>query len=263
MVADCPVEFVRMSAVRTAVLDAVVEAPARTRDLVERLDASESAVYEGIRDLADRGIIDATDGVWEPTGVGTVVADLLGRQRNTVEVLQAAPEYWESHDVTALPREFRECLGALSGFEVVAGTDTDPGRALRTVRHRLEDADRIEGVATVYHDRIAATMRETGATLRFVLARSLVEGFVSEPPPPLLDADAEVRTAPADFSIAVTGDCLCLSLPAADGSPDIHTQLVADGDAAMRWGRELFETCWAEGVHPREVVDDPDAWPAG
>jgi predicted transcriptional regulator len=255
MAPDSPVEFVRASAVRTSVLDAVVEAPGRTRALVERLDASESAVYEAVGDLAERGVLRAEDGVWRPTGIGTVVADLLDHQRDTVAVLDTAPAFWRDHDATAIPPAFRRRLADLAGFEVVSGTDSDPGRALRAVRERLEAADRIEGITAVHLDQLSASVEGTDANCRFVLARSMIEDLADDPPVDFADTEVAVRVAPADLSLVVTGDWLCMSLPDAAGRPDIHTQLVAAGERALQWGRDLVEARWRAGVPPEQVVD--------
>jgi predicted transcriptional regulator len=259
MTADCPVDFVRLSGVRTAVLSAVVGGTDRTRDIVEDLDASESAVYEAVDALMDRGIIEKREGGWEPTGVGIVVADLLERQRHTTDVLNAAPEYWQSHDTSVLPVEFRERLADFRGFEVVAGTDADPGRAVRAGVEDVRTADRLDAVAAVYHDQVADVLSEGDRKMRFVLARSLAEGLVSDPPPSTGPTDAPTRTAPVDFSVTVTDQRVYLSLPRSDGTPDIQRQVVAEGDRAIRWGRDLFEHCWEAAVPVAEAMGD--AWP--
>jgi predicted transcriptional regulator len=258
MTSESPLEFVRASAVRTALLEAVVEGPARRRALVRRLDASESAVYQAVGDLADREIICADDGVWRPTGVGRILADLIEHRRDTATVLDDAAGFWRDHDATAIPAPFRRRLADLAGCTVVSGTNSDPERALRTVRERLDAADRIDAITAVHLDQLSASVERTDATRRFVLARSLVEEFGSDPPVDSAAVDGPVRVAPADLSMVVTEDWLCMSLPDADGRPDVHTQLVADGERAIQWGRDLFESHWQAGVPLERARDDSD-----
>ena len=261
MAEECAADFVRLSGVRTAVLSAVVAGTGRTRDLVDDIGASESAVYEAVDALAERGVIEQRNGVWEPTGVGTVVADLLERQRHTTDVLDTAREYWQHHDTSVLPQNFRERLGELRGFEVVEGTDADPGRAVRAGFDDVRTTDRLDAVAAVYHDQVAEVLSERDAEMRFVLARCLVDEMVANPPPTSGPSDAPTRTTAVDFSVTVTDRRVYLSLPRPDGTPDIQRQVVAEGDRAIEWGRDLFEHCWETAVPVTEAAGAD--WPPG
>ncbi|MFB6219243.1 MAG: helix-turn-helix transcriptional regulator [Halobacteriaceae archaeon] len=261
MVAECPLTYVRSSGVRTGVLEAVADAPAPTRDLVARLDASESAVYEAVDDLAERGILRESGGEWEPTGAGTVVLDLLERQRETTDVLRAAPDYWEAHTTGVLPRRCREELGALAGFEIVRGTATDPTRPVRESARRIEAAERVDVITHVHQSQLSPAVRETDAEMRYVLDRSLVEEFATDPPEDIVAMrQSAVRVADANFAFFVTEDCLVLSLPLCTGEYDPRSVLVAEGAAALDWGRRLFDHYWS-AADPLEA--GVEQWPVG
>lgn len=262
MVAECPLSFVRKSGVRTGVLESITESPASTRTLVGRLEASESAVYEAVDDLSGRGIIRDAGGVWEPTGAGIVVLDLLARQRETTDVLEAAPEYWERHATDVLPREYRERLGVLDGFEVIRGTGTDPTRAVREKARHIEQSERVDVLANVHQSQLSPAVRETDADMRYVLDRSLVEEFLSDPPDDLAAAEEDVRVADVAFALILTERSLILSLPLCTGEYDPSSALVASGPSALAWGRELFDSYWA-GAEPLEGLLEAGTWPDG
>lgn len=258
------VEFVTGSAARTEVLAAVTDGTGSTAAILDRVPASESAVYGALAELEDRGLIrKARSDEWEPTGTGTVVGELLEEQRRTESVLRGDPEYWQSHDATALPAPFRTSLSALADAEVVRATDTDPNRVVREVRRRIESAESVDIVAPIYHDEYVAALRSGSGdrSVRVVLGTAVVDQLIG-------DEDAyedmpeavDVRIRPVSFALTVTDDCALLSLPRLDGSYDSRTEVVAESDEAREWSRWLFERYWTTATDPD---DYPDPTPSG
>ncbi|WP_238398306.1 helix-turn-helix transcriptional regulator [Halorussus salinus] len=147
------VEYVTTSGARTAVLRTVADGPVSTQSVLDTVSASESAVYGALGELRERDLIRKPDSdAWEPTGLGLAVGEAIAERRRTEEVLRADPEYWKTHDVTALPAQFRATLSRLADAEVVRATDTDPHRAVREVKRRIEAADSVAIVSPIYHD---------------------------------------------------------------------------------------------------------------
>jgi|GEM_PF-197010 len=261
------VAFVLGSPTRRAVLGLLAEGAAEGPGVVRSADASKSAVYDALGRLADRSLIEETDeGRWRLTGAGRLVADTLERADRLERVLEADSTYWATHDVTGLPEEFRRSLDGIGDCEVVRSPDTDPYRAARRVESAIREARSVSIVAPVYSDRHAAALLETDASQRrLIMTPAMVRRLLrDEPAGPDADLDGlAIRIQPASLSLTVTDRELLFSLPAADGSFDAETEVVAVGCDAIEWGRRVFEHFWEQGTAIERWIarEHPDALP--
>jgi len=249
------VGYVLNSSVRTDVLEAVVAGVVTTEELIGRVDASESAVYNAVRDLERRGLVRSVDGGWGPTGSGQLVADLLEQQGNLCPLL--SDDYWRTHDVSALPRRFRIRLTELADAEVYRGSDTDPHTVVREVVERVEaGSPDIDIVSPIYQAEYEAAMPDSDRA-RLLLDTTVVEEALTG----IEDLETakafehtEVRILDVDVGVAVTPDHVMLSLPTIDGQYDSRTEVIATDDRAIAWGKDLFEHYWQQGVSDEEFL---------
>jgi len=238
------VEYVTGSSVRSAVVRAVADGTCSMEALLDDLEASESAVYGAVNELRERGVIADADGL-VLTGIGEVVSDALVRLEETESLLAGDPEYWRTHCVNVLPARFRSELSALAGCEIVRATETDPHRAVRTVARRLERSSRATIATPIYQDEYAMQLPAVD-DLKLLVHRAVVEETVPdtaeagmEPPD-----EAEIRVGDVGFALTVTDDAVMLSLPKLGGGYDTRSELIAEHDRALQWGRRLYDHCW-------------------
>lgn len=256
-------EYVYGSEARREVLLALAVAPRSRRSVVESSEASESSVYDALNSLQTRGLVHGgEDNEWTTTGAGRVVADAIEGCAAIDDVLGTDDEYWRDHRVSALPERFRRTLGALRGYEVVRSPATDPYRANRRVAGAIREADRVAVMTPIYHDRFASALSACEASeKRLLMTPAMVRGMAeNEPTPPDGGVD-DVTARVSEFGLAltVTDGSLLLSLPALDGTYDPETELIADTDAAVEWGRRVFEDAWREGTAVESFREDRDS----
>jgi len=262
-------EYVFGSAARREVLSVLEAGPERRPAVVETADASQSSVYAALNELRDRGLVTEADAEWRLTGAGQTVVRQLSRCRSVDAVLRADPDYWRGHDAGALPDRFRAELDALEGYEVLRSPDTDPFRATRRIEETIEAGSVIDIATPIYHDRYADAFLETHAERkRLLMTPETVRSIVTEidgdegGPPAGSEAGAlpgaEMRITDSPVALTVTDSSLLLSLPELDGSYDRHTELLVSSDAAVDWGRRLFETLWTAATPVEAFVDRAD-----
>lgn len=263
------VAFVLGSDARREVLGRLADGDVDGRGIVDACDASESAAYDALGRLADRGLVAETeDDTWRLTGAGRLVADTVERCERLDGVIGDDTEYWASHDPTGLPGRFRRSIDRLECCEVVRSPDEDPYRAARTVERAIADARTVAIVAPVYSDRHAEALLETDAERRrLVMTPEMVSRLLEDEPagPDQELGDLQVRVQPAAISMTVTDERLCFSLPTPDGSFDATSEVLAGSDAAIEWGRHLFEYYWELGTPVGQWIgaEYPDAAHAG
>lgn len=238
------VEYVTTSGARTAVLRAVVDGPVSTQSVLSGVSASESAVYGALGELRERDLIRKPDSnAWEPTGLGLAVGDAIVERRRTEEVLRVDPEYWKTHDVTALPEQFRATLSRLADAEVVRATDTDPNRAVREVKRRIEAADSVAIVAPIYHDEFVAALggRSGG----------------SESPPDASESPPDASESPSDASKPSSSDASKSAPSGSESSPSDASEAdpAADSSARLVLGSAVVEeTVDADGPTEEQLT---------
>ncbi|WP_423744801.1 transcriptional regulator FilR1 domain-containing protein (plasmid) [Haladaptatus sp. SPP-AMP-3] len=248
-------EYVLRSGARTAVLQAIVDGCETTRALLNRDLASESAVYNALTELENRGLIySPRTKRWAPTGIGSVVSALVREQRKTERVLRIDIDYWKQHDVTALPSSDLLRIADLTGGTVVRATDTHPSRAVREVERRLETTTSASVIAPIFNERYSDALLDGDGDARLVLATDVLHSLLATTDA-TVDEDLNVRVADASFALTVTDDSVLLSLPLLDGSYDTQTEFVVETDRARRKANELFEAVWADAKPADEYVE--------
>jgi predicted transcriptional regulator len=243
------------STVRTDVLLEVGARSRPTEELKVAVEASESAVYNALGDLERLGLVNSVEGRWELTGSGRLVTDLLEQQDRLCQLLE--DDYWETHDVGALPRRFRLRLMALADAEVFRAPETNPHAVVGEVVDRVEAGSPDVNIVTpIYQPEYEAVMPDSERA-RLIINDTVVEDALED-----VDSLEEaktfertpVRILDTDVGVAVTDDHLMLSLPTADGQWDSRTEVLATDDRALAWGHDLFEHYWTQATPAEEFL---------
>ncbi|WP_433630330.1 helix-turn-helix transcriptional regulator [Halomicrococcus sp. NG-SE-24] len=251
------IEYVLRSHARTQVLLAVAEDCDSTQALLDRDLASKSAVYNALSELQEQGLIyNPRSKRWSPTGTGTVVTDMINRQRKTESVLATDPDYWQTHDVTVLPPKFRTRLTELADGDVIRATETRPANAICEVKQCLTKANSIDAITPVYNERLADAATDANIT-RIIFDEDVLETLVEDPSAEDINNPELIRVTEVSFAITITDDCLLLSLPTLDGKYDPQTEFIADSNAAQQWGKDLLEHYWTSAQTPEQYLSVP------
>lgn len=245
------VAFVLGSDARRAVLTTLADGPASGRDVVEACDASESAVYDGFTRLVERDLAaESEEGTWRLTGAGRLVARTVERCERVERLIDAAPEFWASHEVECLPESFQERLDRFADCEVIHSPEEDPFRVARRFEEAIRDGATIDVLTPIYSDRTATAFAERDAVeRRLVLTPEMVERILRDEPggPAELDG-VEVRVQAASLGLTLTDAEVLVSLPDCEGGFDANAAIHATSDGALRWGRDLFEHYWRQAT---------------
>lgn len=242
-----PVQFVMDSTVRESVVVELDEATRSTRDLVIALDGSESSIYAAVSTLAERGLLVRRDDELRLTGTGHIVVAAVKRRRRIERVLDVDEPYWERHETIVLPESALENLGSLASCRILRAPKSDPNRVRRRLRERMDAADSVDVVTTVYEPAYADNLQSApDDRSRVILSEDVAraaQARISES----AGERAEFKVADVSFSLTVTDQAVFLSLPTLDGAYDPTTTVVAESTAALEWGEALFERCWDAG----------------
>lgn len=259
-----PNEFVIASSVRTKIVTTLAEGAVPTDELLDAISASGSAVYDAVSTLADRGLVSERGDAWELTAHGQLVADSIEQWQSTEAFLGADPEYWKRHDASVIPPKFRRRLPEIGEYEVVRSDESHVTRHHQASLSRLRAADHCLILTPFFSVEYQAATPDVPET-RMLVHRSAVDtraDRIRDGRPDAEDLDeAELRLTECEFAMSVGEDFLVFGLPTQSGDPATAT-VVSETDAAVEWGRDLFEAKWDDSDPMEEYIarEHADVW---
>ena len=252
MPAESPNEFVITSRVRTTIVQQLATGPTATGDLLGAISASESAVYDALSSLDERGIARKHEGTWSLTAQGQIVADSVEAWQATESFLAIDPNYWERHRVDVIPDPFRRRLPELGDYQIYRDGPGEPNRAEQVAVSRMAAADAPDIATPFYSKNHQANVPDTPET-RMLVTREATdvsvqryrEGHREE----LADLpEVQMRLTACQFAAVVGDDFVLFGLPTAEADEptlsDTSATLVSETESAVQWGTELFESLW-------------------
>jgi len=285
MPSQSPNEFVLTSSVRTEIVLRVAERVTPTDMLLSEITASDSAIYDALGTLRDRGLLTQSDTGWELTAHGSLVADSVEAWQSSEAFLETNPMFWKTHRTSVIPPEFRRRLPEIGDYEIIRDTPQDPNRSEDVAISILESADAC-ALTTPYYSRRHQEAIPTTPDTRLLVTRGVIDvsfqrykdGHREE-----LNnlAPATIRLTDCQFASVVTDEKLKFELPTVSepttdrydepGSTDPSDRgsvadttalFVSETEAALQWGRDLFAMLWAESdpLDPYVKRNFPDLW---
>ncbi len=261
---NSPNEFVIASAVRTGIVTQLADGAAPIDELLTEVAASNSAVYDAVSTLADRGILAGTNERWELSAHGQLVADAIDQWQSTEAFLGADPAYWKNHDASVIPPPFRRRLPEIGEYEIARSDQSQVTRHHRVALRRMREADSCLIISPFFSAEYQDAVPDSPET-RLLVNRSAVKSRAQRIRDGL-DAGkvlehAKLRLTESRCSYAVGEDFLILNLPTQSGEPTKAT-VVSETASAVQWGTDLFAAMWEESdpIEPYAAREYPDIW---
>ncbi|ADJ13779.1 helix-turn-helix transcriptional regulator [Halalkalicoccus jeotgali] len=242
------IEFLALSSNRVAVLEALTEGVHTRSELADVTGASQPTLGRILRDLEERRWIARTDGGYEATATGRMVAEGMTDLLAIVETeakLRPVVEW--------LPAESMDFdLGRLRDATITVPSRTRPSAPVKRVNETLRRAEDVQVCSHALNEGTLETVRErvVNGQQRFkgVLSRTAIDALAEDDSlrarlRELVAAeDATIRSHPEEIPIAVT---------VADGRVYL---LVRDDDGVLQAAVDTDDpdvVSWAESVHER------------
>lgn len=269
MPSQSPNEFVITSSVRTEIIRRVSEKTTPTDALLSEITASDSAVYDALSTLRERGLLIESDSGWELTAHGHLVADSVSAWRSSEDFLARDPSYWKNHRIDVIPAPFRRRLPAVGEYEIVRDAPEEPNRSEDVAISMIESADYCELTTPYYSRRHQAAIPRHPKT-RLLVTRDAIDVSLQR----YKDGHREelnnlepatIRLTDCQFASTVTDDKLKFELPTlSEGKTgrqegtgptdenergsvaDTTALFVSETESAVQLGRDLFEMLWAD-----------------
>lgn len=243
-------KFIISSGVRTKMLMSLYERAKASGTLREELGLGASTVIHAARDLEKEKLLVEKEDGYHLTAIGKIITLKLTDTFKVMSVLDAHKDFWLTHEMDGIPKEFLERIGELEEAEIIKSTPTDVIKSLAYYFKLVRGAKEVYGVSPIFHPRfpeIIEKLVEKGTKVKLVLTEEIFE-IGKEKYYHLFEElinkenfQVWVSESPIKVAFTVTDSFLALALFNLDGGFDSNNDLVSENKRAINWGRELFE----------------------
>ncbi|EMA44578.1 helix-turn-helix transcriptional regulator [Halobiforma nitratireducens] len=165
---------------RSSIFKRLIDGPAYQNQLVDEVDASQSTVYRGLKQLEDHNLVKKQNGMYAPTTFGEIIYTQYER---TDEIVQT---FVESKQLLETGQEIGSVLDpsvALDATTLVIGK-TRPDRVYEYLEEQVSEAAKISGVVpTIFSAMVETYLTQATANqldAEFVFGKKATEHVQTE-----------------------------------------------------------------------------------
>jgi len=238
------------SKVRTNIMLCLEDGEKNVGALEKEIGTRATTILHAMRDLIDADLVTRTEKGYTLTNIGRVQTLLINELVSAIMIFDQHKDYWLTHDISGIPEELLSRIGMLGRSEVVRA---DPAALLKAQTYFMEkvvESKIIRGVSPIiipgYAETITACV-ENGIDVELVLTDSIIDIAYSDyykGADGLLEFENfRLYKIKADVKVAFTvaDEHMYLGLFRLEGGYDIGNDLFCTGNAATKWGMELYE----------------------
>lgn len=217
--------------------------------LREEFGSSGSTIIHALKDLEAMKLTQQEGKHYKLTSLGVMEAMLIEEASSAAEVFERFQDFWLQHDVTAIPSNLLQRIGALQDSALIQDNSIALDRVHLTFQQLLLASRRVRGVSPIFHsDYVGAFQRllSGGATVELILTSGVLDRTLT-----LADTEQIIDYIERDrlrifltdelkIALTVTENGFSMGLFTKDGEYDYTRDLVSSSPKAIEWGEELF-----------------------
>ncbi len=238
------------SSVRTKVMLTLLDGSKTASELEKLINTRSTTILHSIKSLIESGQVEKKMQQYKLTNIGRIQAIMLDDLINTIVTINNHHDFWLSHDMSGIPEDLQRRIGLLGEGDVIKDSPEMPLKSLDYFISALRESKVIRGVSPVlvkgYPEAMAYVVKNealveliiTSPVLKAIQLehKELLDDMLSKENFKLYSIDSDVKV-----SFLVTELFLNLGLSRIDGSYDLGTDLVFQGERAVLWGNMLFD----------------------
>lgn len=228
---------------RSELLDALLDGPKTPNQLDNETSLSRSTIHRAIESLTSQFVLAETDGEFELTGFGRVVAGTISDCRTTIMTADRLRPLLNEVDTTAVTFPFEH----LADAEVTYPNQAHAHVATKRITDLLADADRIRlfsGVVSPIYLEMAFEQVRNGTEVVAIFDREVVGILFSE-----YGRRARKAARTGNFEVLIYDHCpfelfLCdttVGIAAHDDDGSLRLLVESDDSEVFQWAESLYE----------------------
>jgi predicted transcriptional regulator len=218
--------------------------------LREELGSSGSTIIHALKDLEALNLTQQVEKHYKLTSLGVIQALLIEEASLAAGVLERFRDFWLQHDVSAIPSNLLQRIGALQDSTLIQDNSIALGRVHLTFQQLLLESKKVLGVSPIFHsDYVGAFQRllSEGATVDLILTSGVLDKTLT-----LADTEQIIDYIKRDklrifltdelkIALTVTENSFSMGLFTKDGKYDYSRDIISNSPKAIEWGEMLFK----------------------
>lgn len=239
------------SKVRTQVMLSLLDGGMTASDLEKKLGIRVTTILHAIKEMVELNLVDKdTQSSYYLTNLGEIQGYRVISMINSALILEEHKQFWLTHDISGIPPYLLQNIGMLAQSEMVK---SDPASLLKAMEYFVEGLKKstlIRGVSPFIIPSFPETILEVaknGVDIELILTTKVLQALLKDYAAAFREVseydNLVIRRLDQEVTIGftVTDTFLSLGLSRLDGHYDLGSDLICIGEAAVSWGKQLFD----------------------
>ncbi|WP_292379252.1 helix-turn-helix transcriptional regulator [Methanosarcina sp. UBA289] len=227
----------------------LMEEPRNIDEIKNILNVTSSAIMTQIKILISQGLIIHEDDLYKLSDIGKVVVKKMKPLLNTLEVFSEHMDYWENHNISAIPVDLLDRIDDLGSCEFIEPDLDRMYEIPQKIEEKLVSSVHVMEVSSYFNPGYPSTYVELikkGTQISLIVTKPIFERLKKEYSTSLQEyltrdnakifvCDCPIRLA----SSVVTDHFMALSLFYRNGIYHNHAMMSLE-KTALKWGEDLF-----------------------
>ncbi len=243
------ISFLVSSEKRQNLLWLLSNGPKVLQEIRESLKVTSSGIIPEIRKMEEKNLIHQMNREYVLTEIGEVVAESLIRLECILKIFNRNTKFWNEHNISCIPREFRLRLHELGNYEIIRSTPNDILKPQKEYLKNLLNARWMKAVSPVLHPdypKYVIKLADRGVPVSIIVTRELLgtlkEKYNDEMRRGLKNESTDILVSEENIGISfsVTDFFLSMRFFLKDGNYDFYQNIISFERSAVKWGEDMF-----------------------
>jgi predicted transcriptional regulator len=227
----------------------LMEEPRNIDEIKSILNVTSSAIMTQVKILISQGLIIHDDDFYRLSDIGKVVVKKMIPLLNTLSVFSENKDYWENHNISAIPAHLLDRIDDLGHCEFVEPDLDRMYEIPQKIEEKLVQSAHIMEVSSYFNPAYPSTYVELikkGTDVSLIITnpiferlkkeyRAALQEYLNRDNAKIFVCDCPIRVA----SSLVTDRLMALSLFYKNGIYHNHAMMSRE-ETALKWGEDLF-----------------------
>lgn len=232
---------------RREILELVYQKPRSLKEIGEISGISTPLISRQIKKLYEAGLVEKKDSYYTITDKGEILYLAMEKFRRIINTVEKDPEFWETHDLSKLPKEFKLRIDEIGDYVVLRSDKDEVLRHFKVFSSIYRSSNILRVVSAIFFPAHPPMFAEISsrADVEVITTKKALETLENEYKKELetyLDNGGKIYyNNDIKFTVITTEKALCMGLFLRDGKYDTESGLLSYEESAIKWGFDLFE----------------------
>jgi len=240
-------EAIATSSQRREILKLLYQKPRTLKEIGDISGISTPLISRQIKKLYEAGLVDKKDSYYTITDKGEILYLAMQKFRRIIDTLEKDSKFWETHDLSKLPKEFKLRIDEIRDYVVLRSDKDEVLRHFKVFSSIYRSSSVLRVISAIFfpaHPQMFADI-SSHADVEVIVTKKALETLEEEYRKELeayLDNGGKIYyNNDIKFTVITTEKALCIGLFLRDGRYDTESGLLSYEEGAIKWGFDLFE----------------------